>query len=246
MAVVFDVAMAVRSDKSSRQVFAGRAGVMVLFGVVDEVLPGEQATLSVARCQYLWHTGQHAGVLACQYLIAVEIAPISQNSDLLVSRRLLRPECHRYELCSIMAYIRHLVRHDQVVLDVDRGLHIVADDAGAFAAGRHCASIWIRSARSADLARRERSPSLAGAASVASGGRACPLAESIWLRRPRPLADRLCPVPISSVRYWLRPAPYDARSHRACSSCPDTALNRLPSIAITKWADAKFDTGRTS
>src|SRR5262249_46360811 len=32
--------------------------------------------------------------------------------------------------------------------------------------------------------------------------------------------DRLCPVPISSVRYWLRPAPYDARSHRACSSCP--------------------------
>src|SRR5215469_14375778 len=42
-----------------------------------------------------------------------------------------------------MAYIGHLVRHDQVVLDVDGGLHIVADDAGAFAAGRHCASIWI-------------------------------------------------------------------------------------------------------
>ena len=36
-----------------------------------------------------------------------------------------------------MAYIGHLVRHDQVVLDVDGGLHIVADDAGAFAAGRH-------------------------------------------------------------------------------------------------------------
>ena len=39
MAVVVDVAPAVRSHKSSRQVFAGRAGVMVLFGVVDEVLP---------------------------------------------------------------------------------------------------------------------------------------------------------------------------------------------------------------
>src|SRR4029077_9874330 len=100
MAVLVDVAAAVRSDKPSRQMFAGRAGVKVLLGIVDEVLPAEEAALGAARCQCLWHTGQHAGVLACQYLIAVEIAPISQNSNLLVSRRLLRPECHRNELCS--------------------------------------------------------------------------------------------------------------------------------------------------
>src|SRR5215472_6754956 len=98
MAVVVDVAAAVRSDKPSRQMLAGRAGVMILLGVVDEVLPSEQAALGVGRCQGLWHTGQHASVLACQYLIAVEIAPISQNSDLLVSRHLLRPKRHRYEL----------------------------------------------------------------------------------------------------------------------------------------------------
>jgi hypothetical protein len=29
-----------------------------------------------------------------------------------------------------MAHIGYLVRHDQVVLDIDGGLHIVADDAG--------------------------------------------------------------------------------------------------------------------
>src|SRR5215510_12963380 len=98
-----DVTAAVRSDKPSRQ-------VMVLLGIVDEVLPAEEAALSAPRRQCLWHTGQHAGVLACQYLIAVEIAAISQNSNLLVSRCLLRPECHRYELCSIMAHIGHLVR----------------------------------------------------------------------------------------------------------------------------------------
>src|SRR5215510_12999519 len=102
MAVLVDVAAAVRSDKPSRQMLAGRAGVMILHGVVDEVLPGEQAALGVARCQCLWHTGQHASVLACQYLIAVEIAPISQNSDLLVSRRLLRLKRHRHELCSVV------------------------------------------------------------------------------------------------------------------------------------------------
>src|SRR5215471_3616732 len=95
MAVLVDVAAAVRSGKPSPQMLAGRAGVMILLGIVDEVLPGEQAALGVARCQCLWHTGQHASVLACQYLIAVEITPISQNSNLLVSCRLLRPECHR-------------------------------------------------------------------------------------------------------------------------------------------------------
>jgi hypothetical protein len=36
-----------------------------------------------------------------------------------------------------MADIGHFVRHDQVVLDVDGGLHVVADDSSAFAAGRH-------------------------------------------------------------------------------------------------------------
>jgi hypothetical protein len=77
MAVLVDVAAAVRSDKPSRQMLAGWAGVMILLGVVDEVLPGEQAALGVARCQCLWHTGQHASVLACQYLIAIELAPIS-------------------------------------------------------------------------------------------------------------------------------------------------------------------------
>src|SRR5580658_1660914 len=100
MAVVVDVAAAVRSNQPSGQVLAGRAGVMVLLGVVDEVLPGEEAAFG-AGCQCLWHTGLHAGVLACQYLIATEIAPISENSDLLVSRRLLRPERHRHELGSV-------------------------------------------------------------------------------------------------------------------------------------------------
>lgn len=66
-----------------------------------------------------------------------------------------------------MAEIGHFVRDDQVVLGVDGDLHVVADDAGAFAAGRHCASIWIgqrdlliRRSLNGDL-------SLAGAASVA-------------------------------------------------------------------------------
>lgn len=67
MADLLDLAAAIRSDKRSRQMLTGRAGVMVLLDVVDEVLPGESASLGIAGCQRLGHAGQHAGIFACQY-----------------------------------------------------------------------------------------------------------------------------------------------------------------------------------
>src|SRR6185369_2780691 len=41
MTVLIDVARAVGSDPPPGQVLAGRAGVMILLGVVDKILPGE-------------------------------------------------------------------------------------------------------------------------------------------------------------------------------------------------------------
>ena len=41
MTVLIDVARAVGSDPPPGQVLAGRAGVVILLGVVDEILPGE-------------------------------------------------------------------------------------------------------------------------------------------------------------------------------------------------------------
>src|SRR5512133_585236 len=143
MAVVVDVAAAVRSDKPSRQVFAGRAGVMILLSVVDEVLPGEQAALGVARCQCLWHTGQHAGVLACQHLIAVGVAAVGHGGDLLAARGLLCLERHGRKLVAIVPLIDHLVGHDQMVLGVGGDLYIVADGGGAFAASSHRTGVGI-------------------------------------------------------------------------------------------------------
>jgi hypothetical protein len=46
-------------------------------------------------------------------------------------------EGHRDELRSVMTDIGHFVRNNQVVLDIDGGLHVVANDSGALAAGRH-------------------------------------------------------------------------------------------------------------
>ena len=54
--------------------------------------------------------------------------------------RLLR---HGGELRAIRADVGHLVRDDQVVLRLDRHLHVVADDAGAAAARCHRARVGI-------------------------------------------------------------------------------------------------------
>ena len=50
---------------------------------------------------------------------------------------------HRRQLGPVVADVGHLVRDDQVVLVVDRGLHVVANDAGATAAGGHGSSVRV-------------------------------------------------------------------------------------------------------
>jgi hypothetical protein len=42
-----------------------------------------------------------------------------------------------------MTHIRDFVRHNQMVFGIDRRLHVVADDTGAAAAGRHRPGIRI-------------------------------------------------------------------------------------------------------
>src|SRR3954471_4489945 len=49
-----------------------RAGVVVVLGVVDEVLPGEEAALGPARRQRLGHDRRDAGAFARQNLITAE------------------------------------------------------------------------------------------------------------------------------------------------------------------------------
>ena len=77
MSIMVDVEPAIRSDAPSRQMLTGRAGVMILLSVVDEVLPGEQAALGVARCQCLWQNRRDTRAFAREDLVAVEVAAVS-------------------------------------------------------------------------------------------------------------------------------------------------------------------------
>src|SRR5215510_11171677 len=107
MAVLVDVAAAVRPDKPSRQMLAGWAGVMILLGVVDEVLPGEQAALGVARCQCLWHNRRDARAFARDDLVAIEVAAVGQGGDPLAARGLLCLERHGRKLMAVVPLIGH-------------------------------------------------------------------------------------------------------------------------------------------
>src|SRR5207253_4861745 len=62
-----------------------RAGVMIVLGVVDEVLPGEEAALGAARRQGLGYDRRDARAFAGQDLVAVEVAAVGQGGDLLAT-----------------------------------------------------------------------------------------------------------------------------------------------------------------
>ena len=81
---------------------------MIVLGVVDEVLPGEEAALGAARRQGLGHDRRDAGAFAGQHLVAVEVAAVGHGGNLLAARGLLCLERHRRKLVAIVPLIGHL------------------------------------------------------------------------------------------------------------------------------------------
>src|SRR5205814_4331968 len=85
VAVEIEVFGVIRPAPGFGELCARRAGVMVVLGVVDEVLPGEEATFGPARRQSLGHHRRDARAFAGQDLVAVEVAAVGQGSDLLAT-----------------------------------------------------------------------------------------------------------------------------------------------------------------
>jgi hypothetical protein len=57
------------------------------------------------------------------------VAAIGKRGDLLRAERLLSLFTHRGELRTIGTLVRHLVRHNHVMLGIDHALHVVAHDS---------------------------------------------------------------------------------------------------------------------
>src|SRR6266853_4695864 len=81
--------------------------------------------------------------LARQDLRTVEVAAVGDD---IAAFRLQRRLCflgHARELGPVSADVGHPMRDDELMLRVDSGLHVVADDSGASAAGRRRARVGI-------------------------------------------------------------------------------------------------------
>ncbi len=135
-----------------------------------------------------------------------------------------------------MPTVRHLMGDDQMMLGVHRDLHIVADDAGAAAAGRHRAGCRDRSARSAGRARPASAPREPSSLLhlLLQLGELLLQTRSSWLRAP-PIGS--CRSAVSSWLQIARHALLDLRRRRSILARVKflsrlfTALNLLPSIA---------------
>ena len=103
----------------------------------------EQAGCGVVRCQRLGDHRGNTGTFARQDVAAFVVAAIRQCDELVFRGSCLGKLGPVRQLTAVMADVGDLVGHDQVVLGIDRGLHVVAHDARAPAAGRHRSRIRI-------------------------------------------------------------------------------------------------------
>src|ERR1700686_1541745 len=109
VAVAVEVFGVIRAAMDFGEFCARRTGVVVALGVVDEVLPGEQAALGPARCQGLGHDRCDARAFAREDLVAAEVAAVGQGGDLLAARGLLRLARHGRKLVAVVSLVDHLV-----------------------------------------------------------------------------------------------------------------------------------------
>ena len=125
------------------ELLPGRAAINILISQINKILLAETAFRFGTGCHRLRQRHGDAGVLARLDLLAVEVTAIGDGLEFLDLQRFFGRLRRIRELRAIRAHIRYLVRDDQMVLGVDRRLHIVADDAGAAPAGRHRAAVGI-------------------------------------------------------------------------------------------------------
>src|ERR1700730_5674719 len=110
---------------------------------IDKVLLAETARRLGTRSQRLRQRDSDAGLLAGADLLACVVAAISHSIERLNAHLGSRLLGHIRELMAVGTDVRHLVRDNEMVLGVDRSLHVVADDTGVLAARRHRARVRI-------------------------------------------------------------------------------------------------------
>src|SRR6202007_2471198 len=126
-----------------RQPFTSRTAVDVLGRNIDEVLLAKTTCGFCARGQRFRQCDRDAGRLTGKNFLAIVVAAISDNAEYVDTHLGTSLRSHAGELVAVAAHIGHLVSHDEMMLRINRNLHVVANDAGVLATCRHRACIRI-------------------------------------------------------------------------------------------------------
>src|SRR6266702_7950800 len=101
---------------------ASRASIHIAFCHIDKVGLGEQTFLPRCGGERLGNVRADVVQIACPYLRAAEVTPISNHLQLRSAHRVLRRYRHSAELAVIVSNVRYFVLNDQVMLRVYGGL----------------------------------------------------------------------------------------------------------------------------
>src|SRR5262245_1492624 len=113
------------------ELLAGRTAIDILVSEIDEVLLAETALCLNAGCHRLWKRHRDAGPITGEDLLAAEVAAIGNGLELIDAENILYLRGDVAQLCPIRAAICDFMRHNQMMLYIDRHLHVVADHTGA-------------------------------------------------------------------------------------------------------------------
>jgi hypothetical protein len=149
----FNLAIRARREHRGRAKQNGSAiPIHIFIAEINKALIAEATPCLNARGHRFGKRHDDAGFATCQDFLAAIVASIGNGFELVDAEDFLRPTSDVGELRSIRAFVRNLMRDDQVMFRIDCDLHIVADHAGA-ARWSPSSGCRDRSARSADRAK---------------------------------------------------------------------------------------------
>ena len=114
-----------------------RTDVDVLFGVKDERAAIEPPARPCIRRRYLWQRDRDVVVFAGNDFLAFVVTFVGNNIELVDAECITCLVGHVRQGIAVRSDIGDLVCNDQMVLGINRTLHIVANDTGMPAGDCH-------------------------------------------------------------------------------------------------------------
>ncbi|MND42847.1 hypothetical protein D3C80_336310 [compost metagenome] len=126
------------------QHFLGGADVHIFVRVVNKLVIVEAAIEFGARAQRLRHISANSGLVTGKDFPAFEVPSVSHHRQRFEFHRLTGLQRHRAELITVVTHIGHFVRDNQMMLGIDRRLHVVTHDSITARDHGACVRIGLR------------------------------------------------------------------------------------------------------